>query len=139
MEHLKISADTVKQLLSKHTIHHVEDGKTLQFVPSDIHDAFKHTGGRAAIKDMARSAGDIIAPSTAALIASGHVTASGAAKAVLTDFGEAVDPGIGMIATKENAEKAGRGFWNEVDGSGNYGDFSHSHKYDMWESFKGTV
>jgi|GEM_PF-2149063 hypothetical protein len=32
------------------TWHHVEDGKTMELVPSDIHDAVRHTGGAAIIK-----------------------------------------------------------------------------------------
>ena len=30
--------------------HHVEDGHTLQLVPSDIHAAVRHTGGVAVLK-----------------------------------------------------------------------------------------
>ncbi|WP_341751167.1 HNH endonuclease [Candidatus Tisiphia endosymbiont of Piscicola geometra] len=33
-----------------HTWHHVEDTKTLIAIPSDLHDAIKHTGGRAVEK-----------------------------------------------------------------------------------------
>ena len=32
------------------TWHHVEDGRTLQLVPFDIHDAVRHTGGVAVLK-----------------------------------------------------------------------------------------
>ncbi len=31
----------------KHTWHHLADGKTLQLIPSEIHNAFRHTGGDA--------------------------------------------------------------------------------------------
>lgn len=31
--------------------HHVEDGRTLQLVPQDIHNAVKHTGGAAVIRN----------------------------------------------------------------------------------------
>ena len=31
--------------------HHVEDGKTMQLVPIDIHDDVKHTGGAAVIRN----------------------------------------------------------------------------------------
>jgi hypothetical protein len=31
--------------------HHVEDGKTMQLVPQDIHDAARHTGGAAIIRN----------------------------------------------------------------------------------------
>ena len=30
--------------------HHVEDGKTMQLVPRDIHNATRHTGGSATIR-----------------------------------------------------------------------------------------
>ncbi|RYF56710.1 MAG: HNH endonuclease [Comamonadaceae bacterium] len=35
---------------SGYTWHHVEDGHTLQLVPSDIHAAVRHTGGIAVLK-----------------------------------------------------------------------------------------
>ena len=31
--------------------HHVEDGKTMQLIPKDIHDAFPHTGGASIIRN----------------------------------------------------------------------------------------
>jgi hypothetical protein len=31
--------------------HHVEDGKTMQFIPKKIHDAARHTGGSAVIRN----------------------------------------------------------------------------------------
>lgn len=33
-----------------YTWHHVEDGRTMQLVPRDLHTAVKHTGGVAVIK-----------------------------------------------------------------------------------------
>ena len=33
-----------------YTWHHVEDGKTMMLVPSDIHSAVRHTGGASLIK-----------------------------------------------------------------------------------------
>lgn len=33
-----------------YTWHHVEGGQGMQLVPSDLHEAYKHTGGRADIK-----------------------------------------------------------------------------------------
>ena len=33
-----------------YTWHHVEDGKTMQLIPEDLHNAVKHTGGAAIIK-----------------------------------------------------------------------------------------
>ncbi len=33
-----------------YTWHHVEDTKTMQLIPTDLHDAVKHTGGCAVIK-----------------------------------------------------------------------------------------
>ena len=34
------------------TWHHKEDGRTMQLVPEDLHDAVRHTGGIAAEEDM---------------------------------------------------------------------------------------
>ena len=128
------------------TWHHHQDGETMQLVPSEINSNSPHIGGAAitrSAKKMAESAGlmvaDLIAPSTTAAYMAGGVGVLGYGKAIASDIGENLDPGIGLIATKENAEKAGRGFWNAVDGSGHYGDYSHSYKPSMWESFKGTV
>jgi hypothetical protein len=36
-----------------YTWHHVEDGETMQLVPTDLHDAVKHTGGAAVIRGRA--------------------------------------------------------------------------------------
>ena len=36
------------------TWHHVEDGITMQLVPTDLHDVVKHTGGAAVIKNGAK-------------------------------------------------------------------------------------
>jgi A nuclease of the HNH/ENDO VII superfamily with conserved WHH len=36
---------------ANHTWHHVEDGKTMQLIPSDIHSTFPHTGGASLIKN----------------------------------------------------------------------------------------
>ena len=36
-----------------YTWHHVEDGKTLLLVPSDLHEAYRHSGGAALIRDGA--------------------------------------------------------------------------------------
>ncbi|WP_405237918.1 HNH endonuclease [Lentisalinibacter orientalis] len=30
--------------------HHVEDGRTMQLIPQDIHNAARHTGGAAVIR-----------------------------------------------------------------------------------------
>jgi hypothetical protein len=35
-----------------YTWHHVEDGRTMELVPSKLHEAAKHTGGRAAMPDQ---------------------------------------------------------------------------------------
>ena len=37
--------------------HHVEDGKTMQLVPKDLHAAVRHTGGAAVIRNNAANAG----------------------------------------------------------------------------------
>ena len=34
-----------------YTWHHVEDGKTMQLVPQEIHQAARHTGGAAVIRN----------------------------------------------------------------------------------------
>jgi len=34
-----------------YTWHHVEDGKTMQLVPTDIHDTFPHIGGASVIRN----------------------------------------------------------------------------------------
>jgi hypothetical protein len=34
------------------TWHHVEDGRTMELVPSDLHENVQHTGGRAAMPDQ---------------------------------------------------------------------------------------
>ncbi|MBL9178092.1 MAG: HNH endonuclease [Verrucomicrobiaceae bacterium] len=128
------------------TWHHHQDGETMQLIPSEVNGNTPHIGGAAitrSAKKMAEDAGfmvaDLIAPNTTAAYMAGGAGVLGYGKAIAKDVGENLDPGIGMIATKENAEKAGRGFWNAVDGSGNYGDFSHSHKYDTWGAFKESV
>ncbi|WP_281274509.1 HNH endonuclease [Aquisalibacillus elongatus] len=40
----------LKKTPSGHTWHHVEDGKTLMLVPTDLHQAVRHTGGAALIR-----------------------------------------------------------------------------------------
>jgi hypothetical protein len=39
--------------LAGHTWHHVENGRTMELVPEDLHDAARHTGGADAIKNDA--------------------------------------------------------------------------------------
>jgi len=34
-----------KDAIPGYTWHHLEDGKTLILIPSDLHDAYRHTGG----------------------------------------------------------------------------------------------
>lgn len=41
-----------------YTWHHHQDGKTMQLIPSDLHDGVRHTGGAAVIKDRNRKAQD---------------------------------------------------------------------------------
>jgi hypothetical protein len=36
-----------------HTWHHVEDGKTMQLIPWDLHDGVRHSGGVAVTKALA--------------------------------------------------------------------------------------
>jgi hypothetical protein len=129
------------------TWHHHQDGETMQLVPSDLNGNVPHTGGAAITRSARKTAesmglfvGELVAPNTTAAYMSGGAGAAGYARALVKDIGENADPGIGLIATRENAEKAGKGFWNTLSpGEGNYGDFSQSKKYDMWESIKGTA
>ena len=41
---------------ANYTWHHCEDGRTMQLVPSDVHDAVKHTGGEAVIGHLQEGA-----------------------------------------------------------------------------------
>jgi filamentous hemagglutinin len=38
--------------------HHVEDGETLILIPRDIHNAVRHTGGSAIIREKLREAAE---------------------------------------------------------------------------------
>jgi hypothetical protein len=40
-----------------YTWHHVEDTRTLQLIPEDLHDAVRHTGGQAIIRENLERAG----------------------------------------------------------------------------------
>ena len=40
-----------KQSIPGYTWHHLEDGKTLILIPTELHDAYKHTGGAALIRE----------------------------------------------------------------------------------------
>jgi RHS repeat-associated protein len=46
-----LTMEQVMELEKDHVWHHVEGGQGMQLVPSDLHDAYKHTGGRADIKE----------------------------------------------------------------------------------------
>jgi len=45
----------IKDKPDGYTWHHLEDAKTLILVPEDLHDAVKHTGGRAVNKMRIRN------------------------------------------------------------------------------------
>ena len=34
-----------------YTWHHVEDGRTMILIPTDLHDAYRHTGGALLIRE----------------------------------------------------------------------------------------
>ncbi len=51
MNERQITMAEVMKMEEGNTGHHVEGGQGLQLVPSDLHDAYKHTGGRADIKE----------------------------------------------------------------------------------------
>ena len=40
-----------KQSIPGYTWHHLEDGKTLILIPTELHDAYRHTGGAALIRE----------------------------------------------------------------------------------------
>lgn len=40
-----------KQSIPGYTWHHIEDGKTLILIPTELHDAYKHTGGAALLRE----------------------------------------------------------------------------------------
>ncbi len=44
-KHAGISNDAWQELKSDYVWHHVEDGKTMQLIPRELHDLVKHTGG----------------------------------------------------------------------------------------------
>ena len=39
-----------------YTWHHLEDGKTLILIPTDLHEAYRHTGGAALIREGLKGA-----------------------------------------------------------------------------------
>jgi hypothetical protein len=51
-EPLANKAAGLKETPDGYTWHHVEDGKTMELVPTDVHRAVQHTGGRAAMPNQ---------------------------------------------------------------------------------------
>ena len=52
MEAQGYSKREIAELLSTHTIHHHQDGQTMQLIPRDLHEACKHNGGAEKIRLM---------------------------------------------------------------------------------------
>jgi RHS repeat-associated protein len=116
------------------------NGKTVFTKVSDV--AGKHGGKIGAAVTLASAAtaeggvlagvGDAFLPNTKALVNSGQSGTADLAKGAVRDIAHNLDPGIGMVVNRENAESFGRGFSNAlISGSGDYGDYSQSTKYDM--------
>jgi len=90
----------IAQLFKTHTLHHVEDGKTVQMVPKAIHSASRHTGGSAAIRGDGKdvlavvtgAVSSILVPNSAEAYQNGGNILSAAAK----DAVDIVDPGFQM-------------------------------------------
>jgi len=40
----------IRDLPDGYTLHHVEDGKTMEVIPTDLHSYIKHTGGAANLR-----------------------------------------------------------------------------------------
>ena len=57
-EKLANKAVGLKETPKGYTWHHHQDGKTMQLIPSDVHNGVRHTGGAAIIKDRKRKAQD---------------------------------------------------------------------------------
>jgi RHS repeat-associated protein len=75
---------------------------------------------------------DSLTPHVKAALNSGESGVVPYAEAVFKDVATNMDPGVSLVANRQNAAAAGRGFWNAVSaGSGNDTDFSQSTKYDM--------
>jgi len=138
-EKLGLSVSEMNTYLDGYTLHHVEDGKTLQLVRSDIHDAFRHTGGRA---NLSEQIGEIISPRlTNVLVEGGGLTA--AMRAGAEDFGESTAAGaiVSTVFTKENAAAFDNAFSETIlPGSSEGIDHSYNSTYDvnwkkMWQSF----
>ena len=55
MEAQGYSKREIAELLSTHTIHHHQDGQTMQLIPRDLHEACKHNGGAEKIRLMKSS------------------------------------------------------------------------------------
>jgi hypothetical protein len=49
----KAVKDLKTEFEASHTWHHVEDGKTMQLIPWDLHDGVRHSGGVAVTKALA--------------------------------------------------------------------------------------
>jgi hypothetical protein len=131
------------------------NGKTVFTKVSDV--AGKHGGKIGAAVTLASAAtaeGGVVAgasdaflPNTKALVNSGQSGAVELAKGAVRDIAHNLDPGIGMVVNRENAEGFGRGFSNAlISGSGDYGDYSQSTKYDtgsalsnVWNGIKNYV
>lgn len=127
------------------TWHHHQDGETMQLIPSEVNNNTPHIGGaaitrtaRETAKSMGLHVAEAVAPNTTEAYLSG-AGFLGCAKAVVEDIGENADPGIGLIATKENAAKVGKGVSEFlIKGSSEGIDYSHSYRPSMWEATKGV-
>jgi hypothetical protein len=90
---MKVPDSEIEYALERGTVHHVEDGKTLQIVRWDVHEAFEHTGGRAVLKEesalsSATSAvAGFVAPYSQKAFSNPNSTATDKAKAIGNDIG----------------------------------------------------
>ena len=96
----------IVQLFKTHTLHHVEDRKTVQMIPKAIHDASRHTGGSAGMRAEQKgilavatvAASSILIPNSADAHQNGGNRYSAAVKDVV-DF---VDPGLQIYRDAEH-------------------------------------
>ncbi len=81
---------------------------------------------------------DSLAPNTKPLVEKGEKKASKYVEAAAKDVVQNYDPGVGLIVNHENGVRAGQATSDFLlPGSGDYGDYSQEHRYDVGKSVSG--
>ncbi|MFA6287906.1 MAG: RHS repeat-associated core domain-containing protein [Opitutaceae bacterium] len=97
-----LSDEQYTKLTKDHTWHHAPDGTSLELVPSDLHDAFRHSGGSGLIESARKTAQmtSAVVVGVGASLFSNTAKAQGlggTARGLLEDAGQLFDPGVSDV------------------------------------------